>query len=71
VWSSPDAYEGIGFSPGAFVGETLLFNELFEDRYDVRLLDLNSNALQKVLSVEHAPDKLRSLERIRLAIDGE
>jgi hypothetical protein len=63
--------EGIGFSPGAFVGETLLFNELFDDRYQVRLLDLTSNALQSVLFVEHAPDKLRALERITLAVDGE
>jgi hypothetical protein len=45
--------EGISFSPGVFVGETLLFNELFEDRYDVQLLDLASNALAMI-----APRKL-------------
>jgi len=63
--------EGIGFSPGVFVGETLLFNELFEDWYDVHLLDLTSNTLESVLRVEHAPDKLRALERIRLVVEGD
>jgi hypothetical protein len=63
--------EGIGFSPGAFVGEMLLFNELFEDRYDVRLLDLASGVLESILHVEHSPDKLRALERIRLVVDDE
>jgi hypothetical protein len=63
--------EGIGLSTAVFVGDTLLFNELFEDRYEVRLFDLTSNALQSILFVEHAPDKLRALQRIRLAVDGE
>lgn len=63
--------EGAGFSPGRFVGETLVFNELFEDRYDVKLLDLATKSLRIIQSVEHAPDKLRALERVRLAVDGE
>jgi hypothetical protein len=62
--------EGIGFSPGVFVGETLLFNELFEDWYDVHVLDLASNTLQNILRVEHASDKLRALEQIRLIVQG-
>jgi hypothetical protein len=63
--------EGLDFSSGVFVGKTLLFNELFEDRYELKLFDYTKNSLQTVMSIEHAPEKLQQLERIQLTIEGE
>ena len=62
---------GLGVSPGVFVGDTLVFNELFEDRYELRVFDLSSHSFLTEFFVDHAPDKLKLLERIRLVIDAE
>lgn len=62
---------GLGFSAGVFVGRTMVFSEMFDDRYDLRLLDFGDGSIRTIASVNAAPSWLRSLERIRLTMEGE
>jgi hypothetical protein len=63
--------QGLGFSSAAFLGETVLFNEMFENRYDLRLFDFADHSLQTIASIDCTPKKLLSLERVHLVIDDE
>jgi dipeptidyl aminopeptidase/acylaminoacyl peptidase len=61
--------EGVAFSPGAFVGDTLLVNELFDDHYRVLSVDLSSGRVTG-MGVKNSPAHLRSIEPITLIVDG-
>jgi hypothetical protein len=61
--------EGIALSHGAFVGDSLLFDELFKDHYRVRQLDLNRGAVDDVLTLNHSTETLKKLDPIRLQVD--
>ncbi|QLH71119.1 hypothetical protein [Rhodopseudomonas palustris] len=62
------AVEGLALSSGAFVGNSLLVNELFEDHYRIRSVDLVSKRVTS-MRVEHSPEYLRAIEPIILAVD--
>jgi hypothetical protein len=55
------------FSRAAFVGSTtVLANQLFDDRYEVTLVDMENDPTRKAATVEHSQDALRHLDRIQL-----
>ncbi|WP_133255980.1 hypothetical protein [Rhodopseudomonas palustris] len=60
--------EGLGFSSGAFVDNSLLVNELFEDHYRILSVDLFSRRVTS-MRLNHSPDYLKAIEPIVLAID--
>jgi hypothetical protein len=62
---------GIAFSRGAFVGDTMVFNEVFEDRYQVRQLDLKQGTITDIVSLDHTGQALEKLDRIKLRIEGD
>ena len=62
------AVEGLALSSGAFVENSLLVNELFEDHYRIRSVDLVSKRVTS-MRVEHSPEYLRAIEPIILAVD--
>jgi hypothetical protein len=63
--------EGIAFSRGAFVGDTLVYYELFKDRYRVRQLDLETGAVAELFTLYHSESALRKLSRDRLLVEGD
>lgn len=63
--------EGIAFSRGAFVANTLIFNELFKDHYRVRQLDLTTGSVEDVLGLEHSHVAIENLDRIKLDVDDD
>lgn len=62
--------EGIGFSPAAFVNDTLFANELFENHYRIRRYDPMLNVIAEI-QLPHAPAELMALEKISLHIQTE
>ncbi len=60
--------EGFALSTAAFVGDTVLFNELFDDRYRISYVDSTMNRTE-TFSINHSPEYLQTLERIALSID--
>jgi hypothetical protein len=60
--------EGLAFSSGAFVGDTLLVNELFYDHYRILSADLQSKRVTG-MGMKHSPDYLRTIEPITLLVD--
>jgi len=58
--------EGYAFSSGAFVGETYLVNELFDDRYRVRAMSISTNQRHD-LQFEFSLGKPLELQRINLS----
>jgi hypothetical protein len=62
------AVEGFALSTAAFVGDTVLFNELFDDRYRISFVDSTMNRTE-TFSIIHSPEYLQTLERIELNID--
>jgi hypothetical protein len=57
------AVSGIAFSAAAFVGETLLVNELFKDRYRVSVFDRDLNRIDTI-DVPNSVEFLNSLRRV-------
>jgi hypothetical protein len=57
------AVSGIAFSAAAFVGETLLVNELFEDRYRVSIFDRDLNRIDTI-DVPNSVEFLNGLRRV-------
>jgi hypothetical protein len=62
--------KGLGFSSPAFVGETLVFSEMFDGRYDLRLFDFSDDSLRTIASINAEPAELRKLERVHLTIEN-
>jgi hypothetical protein len=62
------AVEGLAFSSGAFVGNTLLVNELFDDHYRILIADLASRQVTG-FQVKHSPEYLKTVESITLSVD--
>ncbi|MCZ8036335.1 MAG: hypothetical protein O9288_16445 [Novosphingobium sp.] len=58
--------EGFAFSAGAFVGDTFLVNELFDDRYQVRALNISTGHLED-LQFEILPGMPATLPSISLS----
>jgi len=63
--------EGIAFSRGAFVANTLVFNELFKDHYRVRQLDLTTGSVADILGLEHSDQAIENLDRIKLDVEDD
>lgn len=61
--------EGLAFSQGAFVGDTLLVNELFEDHYRILSVDLSTRRVTG-MGIKHSPEYLRTIEPVALLVDG-
>lgn len=61
--------EGLAFSSGAFVGDTLLANELFDDHYRILSADLLSRRVTG-MGMKHSPEYLKTIELIPLRVDG-
>lgn len=59
--------KGTELSPGAFVGESLLFNELYGDHYRIACIDDFMTCSE--ITVMHSPEYLKTIERIALTID--
>jgi hypothetical protein len=57
--------EGKHFSRAAFAGRQMLYNELLEDRYRVRALDMPSGRIDDVFQIEFT--KIYDLERVTLS----
>jgi hypothetical protein len=57
------AVSGIAFSAAAFVGETLLVNELFQDRYRVSIFDRDLNRIDTI-EIPTSVEFLNSLHRL-------
>jgi WD40 repeat protein len=70
VGDAPQTIEvdGISFSAGAFVGDTLLVNELFKDRYRVSAFDRDLNPAGTT-EINHSTGFLNQLHHIDLTID--
>lgn len=64
------AVEGLYFSSGAFVGDVLFVNELFEDRYRILRADLTSREVRG-LEIKHSPENVARFEPIVLTIEGQ
>lgn len=60
--------EAIIASPAIFIKDTVVFNELFADRYEVKLFDLNRKSISNIVEINHSSDVLRKLNRIDLAV---
>jgi hypothetical protein len=60
---------GTNFSRAAFVGETVLASELFEDRYVVREFEMRGEVSRVVLELNHSLRSLRGLERMSVQVD--
>jgi Tol biopolymer transport system component len=63
--------EGIEFSRGAFVADTLIFNELFKDHYRVRQLDLAKGSVADILTIDHSGQAFENLDRIKLQFEDD
>jgi hypothetical protein len=61
--------EGLAFSSGAFVGNTLLVNELFDDHYRILSTDLSSRRVTG-MGMKHSPEYLKAIEPVTLLVDG-
>jgi hypothetical protein len=61
---------GIAFSPGAFVGNTFLVNELFEGNYRVSQFDQDFNLVDSI-EIDNSPEFLGRAPHIGLAFDSE
>ena len=61
--------EGLAFSSGAIVGDTLLVNELFNDHYRILSADLSSRRTTG-MGMRHSPEYLGTIEPITLLVDG-
>jgi hypothetical protein len=61
--------QGEAFSPAVFVGESLLFNELFASRYSLKRYDFAHDSVEEIASVNHSAESLRKLEQISLVIE--
>lgn len=61
--------QGYAFSTGAFVGDWLFVNEVFEDHYRVMRIDLGTKKVEG-FQIKHSPEYINSLKPIVLAIDG-
>jgi len=57
-----------GFSRPAFVGNSVLANELFENRYETTLVDLTDNSVRQAGVFEYTPEALQSLRRLEILI---
>lgn len=62
------AVNGIAFSAAAFVGETLLVNELFKDRYRIGIFDRDLNRIDSI-DVDNSPEFLGRVGRIPLKVE--
>lgn len=62
------AVEGFALSTAAFVGDTVLFNELFDDTYRISYVDSTMNRTE-TFSINHSPEYLQTLERVVLSIE--
>lgn len=62
------AVTGIAFSMAAFVGDTLLVNELFKDRYRIGIFDRDLNRIDSI-DVVNSPEFLNSITRIPLTVE--
>jgi hypothetical protein len=56
--------EGRNFSRPAFAGDKMLFNELFDDRYKVKVWSEADNLIGEVFQIEFS--KLEELDRVKL-----
>jgi hypothetical protein len=64
--------EGLALSHGAFVGDTLLVNELFKDHNRVRRLDLRRGTVDDILTLDYSAAAIAKLDPIKLQVnDGE
>ncbi len=61
--------QGYAFSTGAFVGDWLFVNEVFEDHYRVMRIDLGTKKVEG-FQIKHSPEYINSLKPIVLAVDG-
>lgn len=59
---------GITFSAAAFVGDTLLVNELFKDRYRIGIFDRDLNRIDSI-DVVNSPEFLGHLHNIPLTVE--
>lgn len=59
---------GIAFSTAAFVGDTLLVNELFKDRYRIGIFDHDLKRIDSI-DVVNSPEFLSSIQRIPLTVE--
>jgi hypothetical protein len=57
-----------GFSRPAFVGATVLANQIFDDRYETTLVDLATNATRQEATFHHAPRALEALEHLEINV---
>lgn len=63
------APSGISFSRPAFVENTVLANELFDDRYEVSLFDSSNGSSQVIAVLDHSFRSLTNLERIEIVVE--
>jgi hypothetical protein len=63
--------EGIGFSRGIFVADTLIFNELFKDYYQIKQLDLATGNVADLMKFSHSDQAIERLDRINLRLDHD
>ena len=54
------------FSRPAFVGRSVLVNELSESRYETTLVDLSNNSTRQIAVFDYTPSALDSLERVEI-----
>ena len=57
-----------GFSRPAFVGATVLANQIFEDRYETTLVDLANNSTRQEAVFSHTSRALDALEHFEISI---
>jgi hypothetical protein len=56
------------FSRPAFVGTTVLANQLFDDRYETTLVDMRDYSARQIATLHHTPSALNALDHKELAI---
>jgi hypothetical protein len=60
-----------GFSRPAFVGKTVLANQIFGNRYETTLVDLENNSVRQEMIFDHTSNALGALEHVELTFRNE
>jgi hypothetical protein len=58
----------MGFSRPAFVGDSVLANQMFDDRYETTLVDLSSNSTRQIAIFDLNANTLEALERTEIRV---